>query len=105
MMSHTLTAEELYAEIKRMPIAERIRFFSLLADSAFREDDFTHEQVFGETYQEPFSAPEAAEYLEISLPTLRRYVQSGKLVPSCIIGRNQMFSAQTLRTFKRNRSN
>ena len=56
MMSHTLTAEELYAEIKRMPIAERIRFFSLLAASAFREDDFTHEQIFGETYQEPFPA-------------------------------------------------
>ncbi|SFU69436.1 hypothetical protein SAMN05216339_107125 [Nitrosomonas eutropha] len=70
-MNHTLIAEELYAEIKRMPEAERIRFFSLLANNAFRKDDFTHEQVFCETHQEPFSASEAAEYLEISLPTLR----------------------------------
>lgn len=81
----------------------RIRFFSLLTGSAFRDDDFTHEQVFGHLQQESFSAAEAAEYLEISAPTLRRYVQSGKLVPSYIVGRNQMFSAQTLRAFKRAR--
>jgi excisionase family DNA binding protein len=77
--------------------------FSLLASNAFREDDFTHDQVFGETHQEPFSTWEAAEYLEVSVPTLRRYVQSGKLVPSHVVGRNQMFSAQTLRAFKRSR--
>lgn len=99
----TLTADDLYIEMKRMPMVERVRFFSLLASSAFREDDFTHEQVFGETHQEPFSTLEAAEYLEVSVPTLRRYVQSGRLVPSHVVGRNQMFSAQTLRVFKRNR--
>ncbi|MCC7091515.1 MAG: DNA-binding protein, partial [Nitrosomonas sp.] len=43
-MSHTLTAEDLYAEMKRMSASERIRFFSMLASNAFREDDFTHEQ-------------------------------------------------------------
>jgi len=102
-MSHTLTAEELYAEMKRMSANERVRFLSMLASNAFREDDFTHEQVFGETHQEPFSAWEAAEYLEVSVPTLRRYVQSGKLVPSHVVGRNQIFSAQTLRAFKRSR--
>lgn len=102
-MNHALTADDLYIEMKRMPTAERVRFFSLLASSAFREDDFTPEQVFGETHQEPFSTLEAAEYLEVSVPTLRRYVQSGRLVPSHVVGRNQMFSAQTLRVFKRNR--
>lgn len=102
-MSHALTAEDLYSEMKKMPPSERVRFFSLLSSNAFRDDDFTHEQVFGETHQEPFSAFEAAEYLEVSLPTLRRYVQSGKLVPSHVVGRNQMFSAQTLRAFKRSR--
>jgi excisionase family DNA binding protein len=75
-----------------------------LTSNAFRGDDFTHEQVFGHLQQEPFSAGEAAEYLEISVPTLRRYVQSGKLAPSHVIGRNQMFSAQMLRVFKRTRS-
>jgi excisionase family DNA binding protein len=67
-------------------------------------DDFTHDQVFGHLQHEPFSAAEAAEYLEISIPTLRRHVQSGKLVPSHIVGRNQMFSAQVLRAFKRTKS-
>ena len=92
-MSRPLTAEDLYTEMKRMPTTERVRFFSLLASNAFRDDDFTHEQVFGEIHQESFSAAEAAEYLEVSMPTLRRYVQSGKLVPSHVVGRNQMFNA------------
>lgn len=102
-MNHAHTAEDLYTEMKRMPASERVRFFSLLVSHAFREDDFTHEQVFGDTHLEPFSALEAAEYLEVSIPTLRRYVQSGKLTPSHVVGRNQMFSAQTLRAFKRSR--
>ena len=67
-------------------------------------EDFSHDQVFGHFQHEPFSAAEAAEYLEISIPTLRRHVQSGKLVPSHIICRNQMFSAQVLRVFKRSKS-
>ena len=102
-MSHALTAEDLFSEMKRMPTGEGFKFFSLLTSNAFREDDFTHEQVFGQLQQEPFSAGEAAEYLEVSVPTLRRYVQSGKLVPSHLVGRNQMFSTQTLRAFKRSK--
>ena len=103
-MSHALTAEDLYSEIKRMPATERNRFFLLLTSHAFREDDYTHEQLFGHLQQEPFSAGEAAEYLEVSVPTLRRYVQSGKFVPSHTVGRNQMFSTQTLRAFKREKN-
>ena len=102
-MNHALTAEDLFTEMRRMPAAERVRFFSLLTGNAFREDDFTHEQVFGHLQQEPFSASEAAEYLEVSVPTLRRYVQSGKLLPSHTVGRNQMFAANSLRAFKRTR--
>lgn len=102
-MNQPLTAEDLFSEMKRMPEMERIRFFSLLTSNAFRDDDFNHEQVFGHLQQELFSTAEAAEYLEISVPTLRRYVQSGKLVPSHIVGRNQMFSTQALRAFKRAR--
>ena len=107
-MSHTinksLTAEDLFSEMKRMPEEERTRFFSLLTGNAFRDDDFSREQVVGHLQQQPFSALEAAEYLEVSVPTLRRYVQSGKLEPSHVVGRNQMFSAQTLRALKRTRS-
>jgi excisionase family DNA binding protein len=65
--------------------------------------DFSHEQVFGRLALEPLSAAEAAEYLGISLPTLRRYVQAEKLLPSHIVGRKQIFSVNDLRTYKRNR--
>lgn len=99
-MNQTLTAEAMFSEMKRMPAMERLRFFSLLAGNAFGDDDFNHEQVFGHLQEASFSSGEAAEYLEVSVPTLRRYVQSGKLVPSQVVGRSQMFSTQTLREFK-----
>jgi excisionase family DNA binding protein len=47
-----------------------------------------------------FSAEEAAEFLEVSLSTLRRYVQSGKLKPSAVIGRSQLFSTSDLKLLK-----
>jgi excisionase family DNA binding protein len=102
-MNHALTAQDLFSEMRRMPATERAKFFLLLSTNAFRDDDFSHEQVFGHLAQEPLSAAEAAEYLEISLPTLRRYVQAKKLIPSHVVGRNQMFSANDLRAYKRNR--
>jgi len=102
-MTNPLTAEDLFSEMRRMPTKERVKFFSLLANNAFRDDDFTHEQVFGHLRKEPFSARDAALYLEVSVPTLRRLVQSGRLAPSHVVGRNQMFSTQTLRAFKRTR--
>jgi len=102
-MNHALTAQDLFSEMRRMPATERAKFFLLLSTNAFRDDDFSHEQVFGHLAREPLSAAEAAEYLEISLPTLRRYVQAKKLIPSHVVGRNQMFAANDLRAYKRNR--
>ena len=102
-MNHALTAQDLFSEMRRMPATERAKFFLLLSTNAFRDDDFSHEQVFGHLARESLSAAEAAEYLEISLPTLRRYVQAKKLIPSHVVGRNQMFSANDLRAYKRNR--
>lgn len=102
-MSNTLTAQDLFSEMRRMPSTERVKFFSLLTNQAFRDDDFTYEQVFGHLQREPLSAWEAAQYLEVSLPTLRRYVQADKLRPSHTVGRNQMFSAEDLRAYKRAR--
>jgi len=102
-MNQPFTAEDLYVEMKRMGSIERTRFFLMLTSNAFREDDFTHEQVFGDLYREPFSVPEAAQYLEISVATMRRYVQSGRIRPSQIVGRSQLFDAMYLRSFKRNR--
>ena len=59
-----------------------------------------HEQVFGHLRNAAFSAEEAAEFLEISMPTFRRYVQSGKIKPKEIIGRSQLFGTIDLRKLK-----
>lgn len=64
----------------------------------------THEEVFGHLKNTRFSAEQAAEYLEVSLPTLRRYVQSGRLKPSHIVGRSQVFSTADLRRLKMKRA-
>lgn len=66
-MNQSLTAEDLFFEMKRMPAVERTRFFSLLTGNAFRDDDFSHEQVFGHLQQKPFSAW-AAGYLRSPYP-------------------------------------
>jgi excisionase family DNA binding protein len=65
-----------------------------------RVDMQTHEEVFGHLKNTRFSGEQAAEYLEVSLPTLRRYVQSGRLKPSHIVGRSQLFSTADLRRLK-----
>jgi hypothetical protein len=61
---------------------------------------YSHEKVFGHLRNATFSADEAAEFLEISIPTLRRYVQAGKLKPSTVIGRSQLFSSTDLKLLK-----
>ena len=65
-----------------------------------KEADYNHEQVFGHLRSATFSAEEAADFLEVSLPTLRRYVQSGKLRPTTTIGRSQLFSSSDLKLLK-----
>lgn len=99
-MTQSMTAEDLFTQVQKMSAKERIKFFSLVAINAFKETDYTHDQVFGHLKTEAFSAEEAAEYLEISIPTLRRYVQSGRLKPSTTIGRSQLFSSVDLRLLK-----
>lgn len=100
-MTHAVTAEELFSTVRSMPSAERVRFFALLGANAFQDQDFSHEQVFGELANEKFTASEAAEYLEVSIPTFRRYVQSGKINPCHVVGRNQFFASGELKSFKR----
>ena len=103
-MNQYMTAEDLFAHVQKMPSKERIKFFSLIAINAFQDAEYTHDQVFGHLRNASFSAEEAAEFLEISLPTLRRYVQSGKLKPNSIIGRSQLFSSTDLKLLKQKMS-
>ena len=95
-----MTAEDLFAHVQKMSSKERIKFFSLIAINAFQDTDYTHEQVFGHLRNATFSAEEAAEFLEISVPTLRRYVQAGRLKPSSTLGRSQLFSTADLKLLK-----
>jgi len=99
-MRHAVTAEELFTTVRSMPATERARFFALLGSNAFQED-YSHEQVFGDLADDEFTASEAAEYLEVSLATFRRYVQRGKITPSHVVGRNQFFATNDLKSFKR----
>jgi excisionase family DNA binding protein len=62
---------------------------------------FLHGDLFGHLKDERFSAQDAAEYLEVSMPTFRRYIQSGKVIPAEIVGRSQLFSSGDLRKFKK----
>ena len=73
----------------------------ILSANAFRDDDMSHEQLFGHLTGDNFTAQDATEYLEVSMSTFRRYVASGKLNPSTTVGRNQMFAVADLKTFKK----
>jgi excisionase family DNA binding protein len=100
-MDQVMTAEDLLSEMKAMPQAERSRFFALLGLKFFQEDNLTYEEVFGHLADAEFTAREAADYLEVAMATLRRYVESGRLNPSRVVGRSQMFSTRDLKAFKR----
>jgi excisionase family DNA binding protein len=99
-MTQYMTAEDLFAHVQKMSSKERIKFFSLIAINAFQDTDYTREQVFGHLRNATFSAEEAAEFLEVSVPTLRRYVQAGRLKPSSTLGRSQLFSTADLKLLK-----
>ena len=100
-MASSATAEELFQDLKRMPAAERQRFFVLLSVNAFRGEDLSHEELFGHLSGDDFTADEAVEYLEVSMSTFRRYVASGKLQPSATVGRSQLFAVADLKRFKK----
>ena len=72
-----------------------------MSANAFRGDDMSHEQLFGHLTGDNFTAQEAAEYLEVSMSTFRRFVTSGKFKKSSTVGRNQMFAVADLKSFKK----
>ncbi|MFA7238867.1 MAG: DNA-binding protein [Sulfuricellaceae bacterium] len=100
-MAHAMTAEDLFQNLKLMPVAERQKFFVILSTNAFRGEDMSHEELFGHLAGDEFTAQEATEYLEVSISTFRRFVTGGKLNPSSTVGRNQMFAVPDLKAFKK----
>ncbi|OGT10489.1 MAG: DNA-binding protein [Gallionellales bacterium RIFCSPLOWO2_12_FULL_59_22] len=100
-MAHAMTAEDLFQDLKQMTTTERQKFFVILSTNAFRGDDMSHEELFGHLSSDNFTAQEAAEYLEVSMSTFRRFVASRKLNPNSVVGRNQMFAVPELKAFKK----
>lgn len=100
-MTHAMTAEDLFQNLKQMPTTERQRFFGILSMNAFRDEDMSHDELFGHLTQDAFTATEAADYLEVSMSTFRRLVATRRLPPSSTVGRNQMFKVVELKSFKK----
>lgn len=102
-MPNAASAEALFQDLKRMPDEEREKFFALLAQKAFREEDLGHDELFGHLSGDYFTAEEASQYLEISMSTFRRYVHDGRIQASSTIGRSQLFAVADLKNFKKAR--
>jgi len=97
-----ITAEKIYKEILEMPIKEREKLFTVIAKRGFEKDLYTHDEVFDDIRQAPFTIKEAAEYLEVAEITVRRWVKDG-ILKAERIGKNIVFDARILKEFKRKR--
>lgn len=99
-----ITAERVYREIINMPLIEREKLFSIIARFGFEKEHYTHDEVFGDIRQSPFTIKEAAEYLEVAEITVRRWAKDG-ILKHKRIGKNIVFDPDVLKEFKRRRSN
>jgi len=97
-----ITAEKIYKEILEMPVKERERLFSVIARKGFEKDQYTHDEVFHDIRQSPFTIKEAAEYLEVAEITVRRWVKEG-ILKSKRVGKSIVFYADELKIFKKTR--
>lgn len=95
-----ITAEKVYKQILDMPLKEREKLFAVIARRGFEKDLFSHDEVFDEIRQTPFTVKEAAEYLEVAEITLRRWVKAGKIQYKRV-GRNTVFDSDELKAFKK----
>ena len=67
-----------------------------------RKNFNTHNEVFNDIRQAPFTIKEASEYLEVAEITVRRWVTDG-ILKSKRIGRSIVFDVDELKMFKRQR--
>ena len=95
-----ITAEKVYKEIIDMPIKEREKLFTVIARHGFEKSLYTHDEVFSDIRQSPFTVREAAEYLEVAEITVRRWVKDGTLKAERL-GKNIVFGADDLKKFKK----
>ncbi len=97
-----ITAQKIYKEMLAMPVKERERLFAVIARRGFEKEIYTHEEVFDDIRNKPFTIKEAADYLEVAEITVRRWAKEGSL-KSRRLGKNIVFDADVLKAFKRQR--
>jgi excisionase family DNA binding protein len=97
-----ITAEKVYKEIIDMPVKEREKLFAAIGRQGFEKALYTHDEVFSDIRQSPFTIREAAEYLEVAEITVRRWVKDGSLKAERL-GKNIVFDADDLKKVKRNK--
>lgn len=96
-----VSAEEVIAILESMPGQEREKFFAILASKAFSvQENFGHAEVFGNLDDAQFSATEAAQYLEVSIATFRRYVHDGRIKACVEVGSSHLYALADLREMK-----
>ena len=95
-----ITAEKVYKEILEMPLKEREKLFAVIARKGFEKDLYSHDEVFDDIRETPFTIKEAAEYLEIAEITLRRWVKAGNIKHKRV-GRTIVFDPDELKSVKR----
>ncbi len=69
--------------------------------SSHQNEPLSHQQVFGHLDGALFTASEAAEYLEVSVATFRRYLKAGKLIAHTGVGASHLYVLDDLRQFKK----
>lgn len=95
-----ITAKKVYQDILDMPLKERERLFIIIAKHGFEKEFYTHDEVFADLKESPFTVKESAEYLEVAEITVRRLVKENKLKAGKL-GKNLTFDVDELRSFKR----
>jgi len=95
-----ITAEKIYRQILEMPVKEREKLFAVIARKGFEKDSYSHDEVFDDIRQAPFTVKEAAEYLEVAEITVRRWVKAGKIAYKKV-GKNIVFDVDKLKAFKK----
>ncbi|MDO9213233.1 MAG: helix-turn-helix domain-containing protein [Methylococcales bacterium] len=73
----------------------------MITNSLEEQENFSHQQVFGDLENALFTATEAAEYLEVSIATFRRYLKTQKITAESGIGSTHLYSLNSLREFKK----
>lgn len=94
-----IDAKQVFDEFVKLDINERTRFFALLANT-IEPDHMTHEELFGDLKDAEFTAQEAAQYLEVSMATFRRYLKAEKIRASSSIGNVHLYALDDLKAFK-----